>query len=199
MTINELPTGSAPPAIHFPHFPTLWQAVLWRNWELVSVTRLARILETSEGRLLDAARALGLPTPPDVQPAWIRRGYATLIRANWHLLPYGQLLDLLGWTPDQMFLHLQEDDFLWTKLGYLKPACETVRFTPLTLEQVSRTACIREALQDFHSENRPRVPPFAFVEEFERPLPVSFQRTAQDRTNEPASFSPLFIYSYSAT
>ena len=48
------------------------------------------------------------------------RGYVTLIRRNWHLLPYDQLLELLGMTPEQLAFTLREDDYLWIKLGSLK-------------------------------------------------------------------------------
>ena len=65
--------------------------------------------------------------------AWIRktRGYLTLIRNNWHLLNYEQLLELLDWTPEKMAYTLKEEDFFWHKLGNLKPACPELRMTPL--------------------------------------------------------------------
>ena len=48
------------------------------------------------------------------------RGYITLIRRNWHLLPYDQLLELLEMTPEQLAFSLREDDFLWIKLGIIE-------------------------------------------------------------------------------
>ena len=39
------------------------------------------------------------------------RGYITLIRRNWHLLPYEQLLELVEMTPEQLAFTLREDDF----------------------------------------------------------------------------------------
>ncbi len=45
------------------------------------------------------------------------RGYVTLIRRNWQLLPYEQLLELLEMTPEQLAFTLREDDYLWVKLG----------------------------------------------------------------------------------
>ena len=57
-----------------------------------------------------------------------QRGYITLIRRNWHLLPYDQLLELLEMTPERLAFALREDDFLWVKLGRLKPQCEPLRY-----------------------------------------------------------------------
>ena len=40
------------------------------------------------------------------------RGYITIIRRNWHLLPYEQLLELVQMTPEQLSFALREDDAL---------------------------------------------------------------------------------------
>ncbi len=59
------------------------------------------------------------------RPEHLRRGYVTVIRQNWHLLPDRQIIQLLGWTPEKYSYILKEDDFLSEKLGP-KPACEPV-------------------------------------------------------------------------
>ena len=40
MKMEDLETANSPKPLDFPHFPTRWQAVLWRNWGLVPVERL---------------------------------------------------------------------------------------------------------------------------------------------------------------
>ena len=97
--------------------------VVWRNWSLVPIARLARGVGAKPADLLRLGHAMGLDGPPRITPEQQRRSYITVIRRNWHLLPYAQLLDLLDWTPEQLAYTLREDDFLFIKLGELKPKC----------------------------------------------------------------------------
>jgi hypothetical protein len=73
---------------------------------------------------------MGLPSASAVPPEIKTRGYISIIRRNWHLLPYSQLLELLDMTPQRMSFSLREEDFLWIKLGSLKPKCEPLRYSP---------------------------------------------------------------------
>ncbi|MHB9007463.1 MAG: hypothetical protein ACYDC1_11085, partial [Limisphaerales bacterium] len=41
-----------------------------------------------------------------------------------------QLLELLDWTPEKLAYTLREDDFLFVKLGHLKPRCAPLRYQP---------------------------------------------------------------------
>lgn len=165
-----LPIGSNPPAIELPHFPTHCQAVVWRNWEVVPVNRLAKVLQTSEENILELAKDMGLRTPPIIEEKWLQRGYITIIRANWHLLPYEQLLMLLGWSAEKLAYTLKEDDFLWVKLGNLKPYSEPVTYTPLTEKEKLQTMEIRRLLEknftDISEIDVER--PFGFLERFEK-------------------------------
>ncbi len=165
MTIADLPVGSKPPALPVPHFPTRFQAVIWRNWGLVDPGRLALVLQTGSGEVLRAAAALGLETPdPAGYPVWAERGFLTLIRRNWHLLNYEQLLELLDWTPERLAFVLKEDDFFWIKLGQLKPECEPVVYRELTPEEARRTETIREWLRrELAVAPAPAARPFDFV------------------------------------
>ena len=194
MESQDLPVGPHPDALGFPHFPTRHQAVIWRNWELVTPDRLASVLETCAVNVLDTAAGMGLPMPPVVGEHWLSRGYLTLIRANWHLLPYEQLLLLLGWSADKMAYTLKEDDFQWDKLGRLKPRCKRVTWRALSDEEVKRTEQIRQTLER-HSvrlESEGGEQPFAFLEDF----------TEADPPVEPPSRETggelRMIYSYSA-
>jgi len=42
MLPSELPRGSAPPPLDFPHFPNRLHAYVWRNRQLVPAERLAK-------------------------------------------------------------------------------------------------------------------------------------------------------------
>ena len=50
-----LPVGNARPALPCRHFPMPYQAVIWRNWGMVPMARLAQILDCSEEQLVHAA------------------------------------------------------------------------------------------------------------------------------------------------
>ena len=183
-----------PTPVEFPHFPTPQQAVVWRNWQLVPVDRLARVLDTSRENVLALAKGMALRVPPVVGERWLERGYVTLIRGNWHLLPNSQLLQLLEWTAAKLEYTLKEDDFLWDKLGCLQPRVDPVRYSPLTAEQQSRTAEMAAILEK-HFPDRNSSPveaPFAFLAEFNSP-PAARPAPQQD-----SQFDLRLVYSYSA-
>ena len=129
-------------SLKLSHFPTLMQAVIFRNWEAVSADRIALVLETSTENVIRQAEKMGLPPQGDTS-AWIEKGYITIIRNNWHILPYDQLLTLLGWDEDRLAFILKEDDFLDHKLGYVKPYCDKILYQELTPEQESLTENIK--------------------------------------------------------
>jgi hypothetical protein len=71
-------------------------------------------------------------------------------RRNWMLLPYEQMLELLDWTADHLAFTLKEEDFLYHKMGCLKPDCEKVSFRALTDEEKVKVCQLaKEAGADF--------------------------------------------------
>ncbi len=120
---SVLPEGAAPEPVVSRHFPDRVAAFVWRNWNAVEPAKLAAILGTSVENVQAIADSMGLPPTTAVPPEMKTRGYITLLRRNWHLLPYDQLLQLVEMTPERLANSLREDDFLWIKLGSLKPAC----------------------------------------------------------------------------
>ncbi len=168
MNVNELPCGTSPDPVDYPHFPTRWQTFLWRNWGLVPEKKLADILQTAPENLKSAAEDMGLPPETEVNPMWISHGYLTLIRQNWHLLNYEQLLQLLDWTPEKMAYSLKEEDFLFGKLGHLKPDCPPLRYEVLTDEERRKTARLKEIAKCYFSPDKLFYTdrPFAFAERF---------------------------------
>ena len=90
-----LEMGATKPAVECRHFPTTWQAVLWRNWGMVPLARLAKALRTTSEKLLQAGGMMGLSLDESQCDKWLTRGYLTIIRQNWHLLSYDQILTIL--------------------------------------------------------------------------------------------------------
>lgn len=135
MASLSISAGPSPDALPLPHFPSPAYAVLWRNWGLVPLSHLAAVLEAGESDVLEAAAGLGLPVPPVVEPRWLERGYLTLIRMNWSLLTLEQICTLLGWPAERLEAALRDEDFLWIKLGTLKPRPAPLALLPLKDER----------------------------------------------------------------
>ncbi len=132
-------------------FPTPQQVFIFRNWGMVDKKRLAYVLETSVENIEKEAARMGL-LPQDDTSIWDEKGYITIIRSNWHLLPYEQLLKLLGdWSEEKLAHILKEDDFLGFKLGS-KPLCDKIQYVPLTKEQIEQTKKIKTIIEDLYKE-----------------------------------------------
>ncbi|MFA7172982.1 MAG: hypothetical protein WC340_06130 [Kiritimatiellia bacterium] len=142
------------------------------------------------------AASMGLPAEVAIPSAMKTRGYLTVIRRNWHLLPYEQLLELVEMTPERLAFCLHEEDFFWIKLGSLKPKCTTLRYTPPDEAARRRAAEIRRVVEkDFGVElRRPIEPRFDFVRQLGRPMP---NFSAPSPTIE-RPISLRFVYSYLA-
>ena len=99
---EQLPVGTHPPAIEFKHFPNRVYALVWRNWNLVAPGRLAKTIGCETKDILAIAESMGLPAAQPVSSDLKKRIYITVIRRNWHLLPYDQLLTLLDMTAEEL-------------------------------------------------------------------------------------------------
>ena len=166
LDLSPLPTGEEKAAEPIPHFPNRTAAFVWRNWNLATLEAMARTLETAPEKIAQIAELLGLP--PYKEPTWEPdRVYITLTRRNWSILPYEQMLTLLDLEPAEFAEKLREDDFLWVKLGRLKPVCEILRFEEPSEADVAAmrkiAADVRETLGD--ELDAPETPRFAFLDE----------------------------------
>ena len=141
--------------------PTAWQTVIFRNYGYVATERIAKVLGCAEEIILQEAKRLGLPDD-DFTADFEKSGYLTIIRNNWHLLPYPQLLTLLNFTEDKLAYVLEKDDFLGVKLGNFKPDCPPVSYAPLTAEEMEKTAVISSMVASFQEKG---TKPFAFFED----------------------------------
>src|ERR1043165_339967 len=142
-----LPKGGSAEPLPLAHFPDRVHAFIWRNWPLISIDRLALVLKTSRVNVAAIARKMGLPKQPRINSDLEQRSYITVIKRNWHLLPYDQLLQLLGWNARQLAYTLREDDFLYIKLGSLKPKCPKLVLTPATEATLARAQEISAILK----------------------------------------------------
>lgn len=190
----ELPVGSAPDALDAGHFPDRLHAYVWRNWQLVPAERLAEVVGAEREQIVEMGLRMGLCQPPAISEEQWRRSYITIIRRNWHLLPYEQLLELLDWTPEQMAYTLREDDFLFVKLGNLKPKCERLVYKePDAAARLREDAIDAIVLGKFGpggvGEMVNRL--FGFVKDLSK-MPTEELKPVESR------FSPRYCYSYFA-
>lgn len=190
----ELPAGNAPDPVTAPHFPDTLHAYVWRNWQLVPPDRLARAVGAEPRQILDMGTRMGLQVPPPVSDDQWRRSYITIIRRNWRLLPYDQMLDLLGWTPEQMAYTLREDDFLYAKLGMVKPKCKRIEYAEPGPAARAREDAIAAVVRDSFGQEG--------VGELKEPLFGFVQRLSEMPKEQAApvesQFSPRYCYSYFA-
>jgi hypothetical protein len=190
-----LPQGEARPAIVSRHFPDRVHEFVFRNWNAVEPVKLASILGASVEEVTALALSMGLPPAVAVPPEMRERGYVTLIRRNWHLLPHEQLLQLVEMTPERLAFALREDDFLWVKMGSLKPQCEPLHYRPPGEAARHRAAEIRRVIEeDFGGEiRRPAEPRFDFVRQLSTPV-----TTLRPKSKENPEAPLRIAYSYLA-
>ena len=187
--LSVLPEGGQKIALSVPYFPDRSYLFVWRNWNLIDIERLAAVLETTPKNVARIARMEGLPEYK--KPDWpISQIYITLVRRNWHILPYEQLLTLLNMTPERLAFNLKEDDFLWHKLGYLKPVCEPIKYKEPTpddcaaLEKIART--VHEELGSAFDQPE-KDPRFHFIEDL---------KSVDPNFKKPDSTTPRFSLRY---
>lgn len=185
------------PALGCEPFPSRMHAFVWRNWTLVPQARLAEVLATSPAQVAEVAASMGLPPQGAVQPEWQGSGYITVLRRNWHLLPYDQILTLLGRSRASLRDSLAEDDFLYVKLGSLKPFCPPLRYAPPTAEEQAAAATLSGWLREEgldQARAQAEEPRFAFVKTLARPDPALPPPSAAGAS----PFELRFIFSYFA-
>lgn len=163
----KLPPVSNLHGIKTPHFPDMYLAVIWRNWNKIDPVILAEILDTDIENVRQAAVLMGLDYEGRFDPIWTSRGYLSIIRNNWHLLEFDQICTLLGMSEEQLAILLKEDDFMWGKMGNMKPTVDRPKFRPLTEEETVKTKAIAEYLKSTCGElyDAPDVC-FDFLKEF---------------------------------
>jgi len=191
VTLPGLPCTKAP--VPTSPFPDALSAYVWRNWGLVPTARLAEVVHATPQQLEAVAAEMGLKPAAEVLPEWKDRGYITVLRRNWHLLPYDQLMAVLDKTSDELYFSLMEDDFLWCKLGKIKPKCERLEWKSGEVEKGKgarkRIAAILK--EEGLDPNAPEEPRFAFVKDLTTVQPQPSTSTSPD---SPFDFRLIFSY-----
>jgi hypothetical protein len=177
-------------ALNFEWFPSRLHGFVFRNWTCVPQERLAEVVGATPQQVESLALAMGLSRQGAVSPDWQTRGYITVLRRNWHLLPYDQLLTLLGQSREQLHYNLQEDDFLFIKLGSLKPKCDALKWDDAVLDAA------KYPMQkiDYPSPPQTQEPRFAFIPK----LQAASETVARAATDDASQFELRFIFSYFA-
>jgi hypothetical protein len=192
---NVLPMGSAPAPLEAAWFPSRMHAFVWRNWALVPLDRLAAVVGAKENDIIKIGRSMGLEPPRGLSNEQRRRAHLTIIRRNWHLLPYEQILTLLGWTPEQLAYTLREDDFFFHKIGSLKPKSLPLSWVAPTVAEIVRAEEIARLVRaEFPKGGLEGTDPlFSFIDTLKTPPASAPKRAAVDEK------APLHMgYSYFA-
>lgn len=189
---TPLPKLDTTKMLHLSHFPTTYQCVIFRNWGLVPIDRIAKVIGTDTAHVIEAANAMGLDPKEPVHPDWMTKGYITIIHYNWHILSYEDICTLLDWSKERLAYTLREDDFLEIKLGHFKPAVPDPTYRPLTAEEIAATEEIRQTVLECRNTLPPyTAAPFAFTPQLTKhgatPMVVSDPR-----------YEERYLYSYCA-
>lgn len=163
------------------HFPTKFQALVFRLWECVPAKRLAEVLKTDENTVEQLAADMGLGKQKWLDD-WMTRGYISILRHAWNILPYSQLCQLLDWSEERLDYILKEDDFLGIKLAgwnLTRTDCSEVVYRPLTDEEKKRTAEIKNVIEKeiLSIDASEAEPPFSFFAD--RYAPITTQKSRQ--------------------
>ncbi|MCC6239854.1 MAG: hypothetical protein IT448_06130 [Phycisphaerales bacterium] len=167
--IESLPMGKEITPVPTPHFPDTLHAVIWRNWDVIELPVLAEVLKGSCDEVSALAASMGLPPQRRIDASERRRNYMTILRRNWHLLPYAQLCQLLDWDAATMRFALEKDDFMWVKLGHCKPRCAPVHYRapdPAAQAQARRIAALAGQYLAGDALEGPVELPFDFIQRF---------------------------------
>ncbi len=144
----ELLPISKDKTIEFNYFPTKIHTIIFRLWKMIPSERIARVLKTTPENVITTAKSMGLSDEGNNFLNWKEKGYITIIKAMWHLLPYEQILEMLGWDEQRLAYVLKEDDFLGYKLGNEKPACAPVLYREFTDDEKVRAEKIGALMKE---------------------------------------------------
>ena len=184
-------------------FPDTLSAFVFRNWGLVEPETMARTVGASREDIVNIASEMGLAVDVKVSPLWKTLGYVTILRRNWHLLPYRQLMELTGRSRRQLRSALIEDDFLSSKLGIPRPKCPPLRFSPEAAEKGRKARlAIKDALAKENAlpGDTDEEPRFAFLARFGSlaPLVGGHAGGVSLPDGDEARFDLRMIYPFSA-
>ena len=149
-------------------------AFIWRNWTVVPAQMLADCLQATPQEVEQVARSMGLPRQGRIDSTWLSpKGYITVLRRNWHLLPYEQLTPLLHMTPAELAWRLIDDDYLYIKLGSLKPQCPVLTYHRPSPTEEQQARQMAHWLRELKSYKTDEVPRYRFFDNIGQETPAS--------------------------
>ncbi len=148
------------------YFPDPVHKFVWRNWDLVPLERMAKVLKADTPAVERIGTSMGLARRKDPPRRYERRNQLAIIRRNWDYLPNKQLCLLLGMTNEQLKSFFMEETAFWAMVAP-KPECRELLFSALR-EADPKTDFMKRTLEsNFNIKgNEPREERFAFTEEF---------------------------------
>lgn len=150
------------------NFPRDFQTVIFRNYSFVPTERIAKVLKTSREVVDAEAKRLGLSFEENYL-AFEKKGYLTVIRNNWFILSYEDIVTLLDISEKKLEFILTEEDFFANKLGDVKPKVEKVVYSPLSDEEICETERIAKTVKKYF--NPKKVKPFDFFSDLKAKNP----------------------------
>lgn len=148
---------------------TPWQKVIFRNYGKVKTSLIAKVIGLSEKEVIYHAEKMGL-SGINYQPIWKEKGFVSVIRNNWDILPVADIAFLLEMSEGDLKKTLVEYDFLDVKLGP-QPELPDVSYRPLTEEQDKNTEIIQKIVKEKFVKRTVR--PFDFFSDYVDPMYVS--------------------------
>ena len=109
---------------------TSWQKVIFRNYGAVKTELIGKVVGLTESEVVYNAAKLGLDKI-GYEPLWCEKGFVTIIRNNWDILPNDKIATLLEISEEELNKILVEYDFLDVKLGD-KPPIDSFLYRPLS-------------------------------------------------------------------
>ena len=134
-----------------------WEKVIFRNYSYVETAKIASAISATEEETEAFARATGIDKFK-YNPAWKEKGFVTIIRNNWDLLPNDKIAELIGLSEAEFDALLADYDFLGVKLGEKPKFKPPVYGKPKSDEK--RLAKIKELVDETYI--KPEVEPFDF-------------------------------------
>ena len=155
---------------------------------------LARVLQTSEENVRQIADSMGLEPSRPIPASYRSHLYLSIIRRNWHLLPYEQLLELLDMNPRRWPRRCARMISCGSSSGRSSQSVTSLS-TRLPMGRCWRCAQIEAMIKrDFPERPGEHVePPLAFVDRLNGAIPDDRVRPAR-----PDPDHPRFLYSYFA-
>ena len=151
------------------YFPDAAHQFVWRNWDLVSAARMARLLKVDTAAVEGIGRSMGLVKPTEPLEKYERRNRLAILRRNWDYLPNEQLCLLLGMTAEELRSFLLYEVAYWAIVGPKQP-CKELVYSARRPDD-PRVTFIRQTVERYFGkapgaggEER-----FAFIEALSRP------------------------------